>query len=358
MANCQGCGTELLSQDHFCKNCGAPVAASVEDLADTRRFDPSAPATGRTGSLDPNSPLYVPAPSTHPFAQSTPPHQIRSFINNLIHRKLFLLLAFFLLSLFVGTGVIVGRDAVRARRARRAEQAREATIARKARELRQAAVAQRSSEEAIRNALGFTAADVLEVEYPESQGVFVNSLTSDDSAAALAQIQAGDLLFEFGDQPVRNSGELARVLNTVKPGSEVGVKLYRDEQPIATRIRVGSPTMTPFQPKIDQRTQGFLGVGDVGRRCCVNGTKRWGLEIHRIIDNSPADLFGLHLGDVITELDNKTIRTPDELARRIHAINPRSKVKVKFYRGNAEQTVELIMGHGWNSEVAKRQSEN
>ena len=358
MTNCQGCGTELLSQDHFCKNCGAPVAASIEDLEDTRRFDPSASAV-TTGSLDQKGPLYVPAPATHPFAQgSTPASQMQSFIKSLIHRKLFWLLAFFLLTLFTATGVTIGRDMVRARRMRRMEQAREAVMARKARERRQVAVAQRTSEEAIRNALGFMASSVPEVEYPENQGVFVNSLTSDDSAAALAQIQAGDVLFEFGDQPIPNTGELARVLNTVKPGSEVGVKLYRDEQLVATRIRVGSPTLTPFQPKIDPRNQGFLGVGDVGRRCCVSGTKRWGLEIHRIIDNSPADLFGLQLGDVITELDNKTIRTPDELVRRIHAINPRSKVKLKFYRGNAEQTVELIMGHGWNAEVAKRQSDN
>ena len=95
------------------------------------------------------------------------------------------------------------------------------------------------------------------------------------------------------------------------------------------------------------RDQGFLGAGDVGRRCCVAGTKRWGLEIHRIIDNSPADLAGLQLGDVIAEFDKQIVRTPDELARRIRAVKPRSKVKVKFYRGNSEQTIELIMGHGW-----------
>jgi membrane-associated protease RseP (regulator of RpoE activity) len=358
MTNCQGCGTDLLSQDHFCKNCGAPVAASVEDLADTRRFDPSAPAV-TTGSLDQNSPLYVPAPATHPFVQgSTSLNQTHSFIKTLIQRKLFWLLSFLLLSLFVGTGVIMGRDAVRARRAYRAERAREADQARKARAFRQAEVTRRSYEESIQNAMGFMAANVLEVEYPETKGVFVASLISDDSPAALARIQAGDVLIELGDQPVPNSGELARVLNTLKPGSEVAVKLYRDEEPVATRIRVGSPTLAPFQAKIDPRDQGYLGVGDVGRRCCVTGTKRWGLEIHRIIDNSPADLAGMQLGDVITEFDKQTIRTPDELARRIHATKPRSKVKVKFYRGNTEQTVELVVGHGWNSEVGKRQADN
>jgi membrane-associated protease RseP (regulator of RpoE activity) len=349
MTNCQGCGTDLLSQDRFCKNCGAPVAASVEDLADTRPFDPSVQvATAQTGSLDPNSPRYSPAPSTFPIAQSSGPLSLtQSFIKSLLERKVFWLLACFLLLLFIGTGVTVGREAMRARRAQRAEQAREVERSRKAKQVRQAEIARRSSDEGIRNALGFVPGDVLIAEYPETQGVFVTSLTSDDSPAAVARIVAGDVLVDLADQPVPNSGELARILNSIKPGTEIAAKVYRDDEIVTTRIRIGSLTVPPFQPNTDPRDQGFLGVGDVGRRCCVGGTKRWGLEVHRIIDNSPADLAGLQLGDLITEFDRQTIRTPDELARRIRAVKPRSRVKVKFFRANTEQTIELTMGHGW-----------
>lgn len=347
MTNCQACGTEILGQDRFCKNCGAPAAASVEDLEDTRRFDPSAPIV-KTGSLDTNSPLYAPAPSTYPLAQGAASlQQSQSFIKRLIHQKLVWLLAVFLLFLFIGTGATMGRDAVRARRARRAEQARETERIRLTRQAKRAEDLRRTHEESIQNAMGFFPTSVSEVEYPDLPGVFVASLISDDSPAAIAHIQAGDVLIEVGDQPVRALGDLFRVLSAVKPGTEVGVKLYRDEEPLTTRIRIASSSVPPFQPKTEPRDQGFLGVGDVGRRCCVAGAKRWGLEVHRIIDNSPAELFGLQPGDVITEFDKQAIRTPDELARRIHTVKPRSKVKVKFYRGNTEQTVELIMGHGW-----------
>jgi S1-C subfamily serine protease len=282
------------------------------------------------------------------MAQSSAPlRQPFSFIKNLLGHKLFLLLGAFLLLLFIGTGAIVTREVVRARRQQRAEDAREMERLRRQRQEKQAAVARRSNEDAIQNSMGFVPADLINAEYPDTQGVFVTSLTGDDSPAAVATIQAGDVLIEFGDQPIRNSGELARAVTSAKPGSELGVKLYRDEQPLSARIRIGSVTVPPFQTKTDPRTQGFLGVGDVKRRCCIPGSKRWGLEIHRIIDNSPADLSGLQLGDVITEFDKQMIRTPEELARRIRAVKPRSKVKVKFYRANTEQTIELIMGHGW-----------
>lgn len=350
MASCQGCNADLSGQDRFCKNCGAPVAVSFEDLADTRPFDPSAQTVvgAPTGSLDTDSPRFVPAASTYPLAQSSAPLSLtQTFIKHLLERKLFWLLGTFILLLFLGTGAIIGREAVRARRAHRAEQAREAQRSRQARQLRQAETARHSLEEGIQNAMGFVPGDVLDAGYPETQGVFVTSLTSDDSPAAVARLQAGDVLIELGDQPVRNTGELASILNSVKPGAEVGVKVLRDEEPAAARVRIGSLTIPPFQAKVDPRDQGFLGIGDAGRRCCVGGTKRWGLEVRRIIDNSPADLAGLQLGDVITELDQQTIRTPDELARRIRAIKPRSRVKVKFYRANTERMVELIMGHGW-----------
>ena len=348
MTNCQGCGTELFSQDHFCKNCGAPVAVSVEDLADTRPFDPSVQvAAAKTGALDPSL-RYSPSPSTYPIAQSSGSLSLtQSFIKSLLERKVFWLLACFLLLLFIGTGVTVGREAVRARRAQRAEHAREIERSRKAKQAKQAEVTRRSLEEAIQNALGFVPNDLLRAEYPDTQGVFVTSLITDDGPAAVARIVAGDILMEFNDQPVPNSAELSRILTSIKPGTEVAAKLYRDEEQVTTRIRIASVAVPPFQPKTDPRDQGFLGVGDVGRRCCVAGTKRWGLEVHRIIDNSPADLAGLQLGDVITEFDKQTIRTPEELARRIRAVKPRSKVKVKFLRANTEQTVELTMGHGW-----------
>jgi serine protease Do len=241
----------------------------------------------------------------------------------------------------------MGRDAIRASRAHRAEMTREAERATQARLRRQAEVARKSFDEAIQNAMGFVPADTLAAEYPDLKGVFVASLTSDDSPAAIARIMAGDVLTEFADKPVSNSSELSRSLGAAKPATEVPIKLNRDGEMISSKIRIGSIGITPFQAKINSRDQGFLGVGDVARHCCVGGTARWGLEIHRIVDNSPADLAGLQLSDVITEFDNQVVRTPFELARRIHSAKPRSKVKVKFYRSNVEQTVELLLGHGW-----------
>src|SRR2546427_521135 len=83
-----------------------------------------------------------------------------------------------------------------------------------------------------------------------------------------------------------------------KVGMEVRVKLYRDETTMTSNIKIADRSFPPLQPKIEQKDQGFLGVKDSSRRCCVPGTRHWGVEVQEIFDNSSADLFGLKAGDV------------------------------------------------------------
>ena len=342
MTNCHACGAEILRSDHFCKNCGAPIAASVEDLADTHRFDGNAPA-----AASPNPERFV-ASTTYPLAHASGRlSKPASLIKNLLSRNYVWLIAFVLLFVFVGGGITIGRDMARARRAERAARAQRTEKITQDKQAKQLEAARQAFEQAVKNALGFVPAAVSEVEYPDTKGVFVASLISDDGPAAVAHIEAGDVLVELSDQPVRNGAELAKIMNSLKPGADVNLKLLRDDQPIASKIRVASQSVAPFEPNTDARDQGFFGTGDVARRCCVPGSNKWGLEIHRVIDNSPADLAGLQLGDIITEFDKHVVRTPNELARRIRAAKPRTKIKVKYFRGGAEQSVDLTIGHGW-----------
>jgi S1-C subfamily serine protease len=95
----------------------------------------------------------------------------------------------------------------------------------------------------------------------------------------------------------------------------------------------------------DLKDQGYIGVREATRRCCVPNGQKWGVEIKGTNDNSPADLAGLRAGDVITEYNGYPVRTAGEFNRRIRATKPRTKATVTFYRGNTKQTVEMILGY-------------
>jgi S1-C subfamily serine protease len=267
-----------------------------------------------------------------------------------------------ILAILAGTGITIGKNEVRKIiRERVAEQLRRAAQQTSQTSRGRLGDSDGRADEAVENGLGFVPADLSNDEYPDLDGIFVQKLTSDDGPAALAHIQAGDVLMEFGDKPVSDSKDVAGVLASAGPGSEIAMKLYRDGEVISSKIRVKmkvtDPSRAPSQPKPDPVRQGFLGAGDVQRSCCIDGTRKWGLEIQRIVDNSPADLAGLEQGDVITEFDKHPVRTPEELSRRIRAATPRSKVLIRFYRGANEQTAEVLIGHLSGDDEANKERE-
>src|SRR5262247_2228695 len=199
-------------------------------------------------------------------------------------------------------------------------------------------------EEAVQNALGFKQGVYSATEFPGIQGIFINNLMSDDSPAALANIQAGDLLTELNNQQVRNDSELSQVLESLETGQEVPVKVYRDGAMTSSRIKIADRALPPSQSKTELRDQGFIGILDSFRRPLPD-TKKWGVEVKELHINGPAKRSGLRPGDVITEFNGYPVKTTNEFNRHIRAVKPGSKVAVTFYRGVTEQKVEMIMGH-------------
>jgi membrane-associated protease RseP (regulator of RpoE activity) len=341
MTICRSCSSEIPGQDRYCRNCGIPVAPMVAELDDTRRFNPSGPLPANApGTPDTTNPLYAPPAVAYATPQSPiPTYQTASLAKKLLRRKFLWAVATILaLSTFFGVGVGVGSNfSSQPAEARQGSDAPEEN----AEEVRA------KFEEAVQNALGFKQGNYSATEFPDQQGIFINSLMSDDSPAALAKIQGGDLLTELNNKIVRNDSELSQALEPLKTGDEVPLKVYRDGAIIASRIKIGDRHFPPLQPKLEPDDQGFLGIQDSARRCCVPGTKKWGVEVTELHVNGPAELFGLKPGDVITEFNGHPVKTPNEFNRRIRAVKPGSKVSITFYRGNTQQKVEVIIGHRW-----------
>jgi membrane-associated protease RseP (regulator of RpoE activity) len=329
MTICHRCHSEVIDSDRYCRNCGAQITASVVDLVDTYRLNPD-DSQSTTAHTDPTNRFYAPPPAAYAASQHPiPSYQTASLVKRVVQRWSFWLVLFAIISFLTvaGIGIKINKS-----RSRPGEIAGDRASARP------------TFEKSVQNALGFTIGPMANAGDPDLKGVFINSLTGDDSPAALAKLEAGDVLTELNDQPVRNSDDLKRAMIYLKPGSEVALKFYRDGETVSSRIKMADPLFSPLQAKIDLSDQGFLGVRETKSRCCIPGTRKWGVEIGRVNANGPADLFGLQAGDVITEFDGYVIRTPNEFARRTRATKPRSKVVVKFFRGKTEQTVELIIG--------------
>jgi PDZ domain-containing protein len=334
MTICRACSSEITGPDRYCRNCGVQIAPTVAEFDDTRRFNPSAPP-------DTTNPLYAAPSGAYAVNQgSASLHRTASLIRTLLRRKLIWGLILLLFATSIGMGIGIGSAMNRRHSHDLQELVEEGTE-------EDAEMSRHRYEEGVQNALGFKQGSYSAGEFPDAQGIFVNNLMSDDSPAALAGIQAGDLITELNDKQVRNDSELSQVMNALKAGDEVPVKVNRDGATISSRIKVADRSFPPLQPKTEPDDQGFLGVLDSSRRCCIPGTKRWGVEVNELHVNGPAELFGLRPGDVITEFNGFPVKTPNEFNRRIRAVKPSSKVTLTFYRGNSEKKIEVIIGHRW-----------
>ena len=345
MTTCRACSSEITGPDRYCRNCGVPVAPTVAEFDDTRRFSPSNPLPAvPPGQPDNTNPLYAAQSAAYAPPQGSAPSAPLLLLVKLLLRKsvAWALIALMVLTL-VGLGIGLGRATDR----RRAPDFHREREGRQERDEEKEETSRRDYEIAVENMLGFKQGVFQASEFPDAQGIFVNHLMSDDSAAALAKIQAGDLLTKLNDQPVGNDSELSKVLDTLKTGDEVPVTVYREGTTINLRIKIANRAFPPVQPKLEPSDQGFIGILNSSRRCCIPGTKKYGVEVKELQLNGPAELFGLRTGDVITEFNGRPVKTPNEFNRYIRAVKPLSKVVLTIFRGNTELKIDLIMGQRW-----------
>jgi len=74
----------------------------------------------------------------------------------------------------------------------------------------------------------------------------------EDTPAAKAGFQAGDVLLEIGDKPLRDSGQLHKALATFEVGQEVAVRLQRDGGPMTLYVELEEIDLKSLQLILEQ----------------------------------------------------------------------------------------------------------
>jgi putative serine protease PepD len=68
---------------------------------------------------------------------------------------------------------------------------------------------------------------------------------------------------------------------------------------------------------------------------------RNGAEVQQVVPGSPADSAGLERGDVITEVDGRQVRDPDDVADAIKGLEPGDEVQVEAESGGVTQSFDV-----------------
>jgi membrane-associated protease RseP (regulator of RpoE activity) len=179
-------------------------------------------------------------------------------------------------------------------------------------------------------------------------GVTFKVVEPPGSPADKAGLVGGDIITTFDGRAVKRSDEIMNLLRQTPVGKTVDVIYLRDGEPKKTQLTTISPDESDqLREAFDDRPEGkgFFGYED--RRTTeisIPETKTYGVRIDFLYPNNPAILFGIKVGDIITEFDGVPIRTSAELLSRVKRAIPDQIIKIKLIRDGQRIEVPVRMG--------------
>ncbi len=200
----------------------------------------------------------------------------------------------------------------------------------------------------------------------EQQGVRVGRV-DDDSPAAVAGIEVGDVITEFNGQPVVGVVQFTRLVRETPVGRTVNMKVLRDgqEQTLSLTTAERPRGDRDFRIVIPDDLPDLSGLGDrirdvVPRVHVIRSVSRLGISVDSMTDqlreyfgvdpdegvlvaeieeDSAAATAGLRAGDVIVEFDGRNVDSPGDLTRR--SLRNRDTVAVTIVRDRARQELTI-----------------
>jgi len=226
-----------------------------------------------------------------------------------------------------------------------------------------------------------TAAKARDLKLPGEYGALVVNV-DEDSAAAKAGLQKGDVIVEFAGERVRSETQLRRLIRETPAGRTVSLQVIRDGQARTLTAKLRSRTnefhvqvpeihvpeinINPTFPGnfdflLFEGGRPSLGIsGDelTTQLASFFGVKEGkGVLVREVVVGSAAANAGLKAGDVIVAVDGKSVATVAELRKALE-IKPgedKRKLDLTVVRDHREQTVPVELerpGGGEREKVA------
>jgi serine protease Do len=154
------------------------------------------------------------------------------------------------------------------------------------------------------------------------RGALVSQILGEDSPAAKAGLEAGDIIVELNGIPVDSNTHLVHLVADIHPGDAVDVKYYRGGKLASTKVTVAKRTIEEAlvaPPRDVPGEKGRLGISGQNLTAQLaselNATSKAGVVLVEVDPDGPAEDAGLRRGDILIEANREPIRTVDDLQR-------------------------------------------
>jgi len=225
----------------------------------------------------------------------------------------------------------------------------------------------------------------------DESGVLINEVV-DDSPAALAGLEDGDVIVAFEGKPLSDYSDLTRAVGAYKPGANVTVTVMRDGKKKDVEVELGERENNfvwktemsgdhdmstwhnmsghdndfvfesnegnvwvqsigegdeDFEVMFFNEDRGFLGVhlddlnGQLGEYFGIEEGK--GVLVTEVVADSPAAAAGLKAGDVIVKMDTEEIGSASSLHKFMGGTEADQTVSVAYMRKGKFSKAEVTL---------------
>lgn len=229
--------------------------------------------------------------------------------------------------------------------------------------------------------IGVTVADLDTSETKTTGGVKVESV-QEDSPAAAAGLQTGDIIVEFDGERVRSVRQFSRLVSETPPGRQVSAAVTRDGKRISLNVTpressgfqvfsddawraidearemakiaparpVPLPPRPPSAPKAPRApVEPFIWFGGSQLGVSVNSLSdqlkeyfgvKDGVLVTSVNESSVAAKAGVKAGDIIVSVNGSTIDDPGELREEIGDVKPGEEFTLEIVRDKKPMTLK------------------
>jgi serine protease Do len=180
----------------------------------------------------------------------------------------------------------------------------------------------------------------------KAKGVWVESVTK-DAAGDKAGVEDGDIVLSVDGKEVNTVQALQTAIASKHPGEVVALQIWRNRKEIAKRVTLGSHDeegetvaekvkSEKDESESDIESEKSIDLKEIGvtvKAIDSKIKKRYDVEkgviVSDIEDLGPAQERGLRKGDVVTDMGDQKISTPEQFEKSIRKMKPGDAVMLR-----------------------------
>ncbi len=164
----------------------------------------------------------------------------------------------------------------------------------------------------------------------------------EDSPAATAGLEAGDIIIAFNNTPVGTSRELPPMVGRVRPGSKATVDVVRDGKEKTLTVTIEELPEDPQRRASVEKPENRLKltVSDLPSEL---RTETKGVSVNEVEEDGPAARAGIQPGDIIMRLNNKEVTDKNQFEALVQELPAGKPLPILVKRGEGALFLALTI---------------